>query len=198
MTLCYIPQHPSSPQLNPAHTIPVLDDGGTVISDSHAICAYLSEKYATNDQLYPKDLQRRGLVDARMHFDSGLLFGRIRFLTEPILYFRLPEVPRDRIEYIQSTYPRMENFFGSAEQPYMCGDQLTLADFCCVASLSSVGRMAPVDATATPRLAAWVRRMEALPFYAELNARGAAELQDTLLARVEANRLSLEAENKGA
>lgn len=169
--------------------IPVLDDHGIIVSDSHAICAYLSEKYATNDQLYPKDLQQRGLVDARMHFDSGLLFGRIRFLTEPILYFQLPEVPRDRIEYIQLSYARMENFL--TDSAYLCGDRLTIADFCCIASLSSVARLAPVDADKHPKLVAWIGRMESLPFYAELNVPGANELQDTLLARVEANRKAL-------
>lgn len=163
--------------MNPAHTIPVLDDNGTIVADSH------------NDQLYPKDLQRRGVVDSRLHFDSGLLFGRIRFLTEPILYFRLAEMPLDRIAYIQMVYPRMENFL--ADAPYLCGDRLTIADLCCVASLSSVARLAPVDGVAYPLLAAWMRRMEQLPFYATLNAPGANELQDTLLARVEENRRAL-------
>lgn len=74
-------------QLNPQHTVPLLDDNGVLIADSHAICAYLSETYGTNDRLYPNDLVKRAMVDARMHFNSGHLFARLRFLCEPILYY---------------------------------------------------------------------------------------------------------------
>lgn len=68
-------------KINPQHTIPTLVDGDFVIWDSHAITAYLVEKYATDDSLYPKDLIKRTLVNQRLHFDSGILFPRVHDLV---------------------------------------------------------------------------------------------------------------------
>jgi glutathione S-transferase len=47
---------------------------------SHAICTYLITKYAKDDTLYPKDPYIRAQVDQGLHFDSGVLFSRLRFL----------------------------------------------------------------------------------------------------------------------
>jgi len=44
---------------------------------SHAISAYLVGKYGKDDALYPKDLQKRAIVDQRLHFDTGVLFPRL-------------------------------------------------------------------------------------------------------------------------
>lgn len=63
--------------MNPQHTVPTMDDDGFIIWDSHAIGAYLVEKYGNDESLYPKDLQKRAVVDQRMHFDSGVLFPRL-------------------------------------------------------------------------------------------------------------------------
>jgi hypothetical protein len=38
----------------------------------------LISKYGKDDSLYPKDLQKRAVVDQRLHFDSSILFPRLR------------------------------------------------------------------------------------------------------------------------
>ncbi|XP_060519359.1 glutathione S-transferase 1-like [Cylas formicarius] len=68
-------------KINPQHTIPTLDDDGVILWDSHAIVAYLVGKYAKDDSLYPKDLAKRGLIDSRLHFDTGYAFAALR---EPV------------------------------------------------------------------------------------------------------------------
>ncbi|KAJ8979581.1 hypothetical protein NQ317_019156 [Molorchus minor] len=72
-------------KLNPLHTIPTLQDGDFVIYDSHVINAYLVGKYGKDDSLYPKDLQRRAVVDQRMYFECGILFARLRTTVFPII-----------------------------------------------------------------------------------------------------------------
>lgn len=64
-------------QKNPLHTVPTLEDGDFYLFDSHAINSYLVSKYGKTDSLYPKDLQKRAIVDQRLHFDSGILFPRM-------------------------------------------------------------------------------------------------------------------------
>lgn len=177
--------------MNPQHTIPVLNDNdGTTVVDSHAICAYLSEKYGKNDLLYPKDLGKRALVDARLHFDSGALFARLRFIAEPILYDQSPELPPEKIEYVQRSWHVMEAFL--ADSDYLCGNQLTIADLCCAATVTSIMDIAPIDANVYPKFIAWIKRMRALPYFDEVNAEGASALQATLLARRQANKERLE------
>lgn len=61
--------------------MPVLDDDGYILTDSHAINAYLVTQYGKNDKLYPKDPKKKGLVDQRLHFDSGTLFARMIQIT---------------------------------------------------------------------------------------------------------------------
>jgi glutathione S-transferase len=59
--------------MNPQHTVPTLvDDDGFTFWDSHAINAYLVSRYAKSDDLYPRDIKRRGVVNQRLHFDSGV------------------------------------------------------------------------------------------------------------------------------
>lgn len=64
-------------ELNPLHTIPTIRDGDFVIWDSHAINAYLVDKYAKDDSLYPRDLEKRAVVNQRLFFDCGILFPRV-------------------------------------------------------------------------------------------------------------------------
>lgn len=171
--------------MNPQHTIPVLNDNGTIVTDSHAIGAYLSDKYGQSDALFPQDLGRRALVNARLHFDTMFLHGRIRTLFEPILYDNCAELSATKIEYIQRSWPLMEAFL--AESTYVCGDELSIADLCCIASVTSIDRIAPIDAGRYPKFIKWIKRMKSLPYYEELNASGAAQVQETILQKVKEN-----------
>lgn len=62
--------------MNPQHTIPTLVDNGFVIWDSHAIMSYIVSKYGKDKSLYPEDLEKRAVVDQRLHFDSSILCTR--------------------------------------------------------------------------------------------------------------------------
>lgn len=171
--------------MNPQHTIPLLDDNGAIIVDSHAICSYLSEKYAKNDQLYPKDLVKRALVDARMYFETGFLFSRFRALFEPIFYFGTTEITQESKAYFELALPIVEAFLENNE--YVCGNQITLADFCFIATLSSVDRIIGIDGDKYPKINGWMKRMASVPNYEVLNGEGAKILQDYIFERLKEN-----------
>lgn len=158
-------------KLNPQHTIPVLDDNGVVVSDSHVICSYLADKYAgQNDELYPKNEAQRRLIDARLYYDCGHLFPRVRFIVEPVIYFGVAQIPEDRITYMQKAYDGLEHCLTGAT--YLAGDKLTIADLCTVATVTTAAAFAPIEEAKYPRLTEWIKRMEALPYYEANNQQG--------------------------
>lgn len=173
-------------KMNPQHTIPTLVDGDVVITDSHAIAAYLIDKYASNDSLYPKDLGKRSAVNSRLHLDSGHLFARLRFLYEPVLYYGSKDCPMDKVAYIQTCYDILEGFLKNS--PYLCGSELTIADFSCVSTVTSVNDAAPIDNSKYPKVIAWIERLAKLPYYEEANNKGAVELKEIFKAKLAENR----------
>lgn len=53
-----------------------MEDNDLVLWESRVILMYLVSAYAEDDTLYPKDLQKRAMVDQRIHFDLGTLYQR--------------------------------------------------------------------------------------------------------------------------
>ena len=60
--------------MNPMHNIPTIKDGDFVMNESRAAAAYLVNKYAKDDNLYPKDAEVRARVDQRLYFDMGVFY----------------------------------------------------------------------------------------------------------------------------
>lgn len=155
--------------MNPQGTIPCLDDNGAIIIDSHAICAYLVEKFADSDRLYPKDLVQRALVDARMHFDTNL-FSRCRSMLDYIFQGE-KGMDDEKIEYVQRLWDQLNRFLKNS--PYLCGDEMTIADLCLIGTISSVNEVFPFDSERHAAALEWIDRMSQLPYYEETNGQGA-------------------------
>ncbi|KAL7737313.1 hypothetical protein ACLKA6_012929 [Drosophila palustris] len=169
---------------NPQHTVPMLEDDGKCIWDSHAIMAYLVRKYGKNDELYPKDYHKRAMVDQRLHFESGVLFqGCVRNIAFPVFKHNQTEVPRTKIDAIYEVYDFLESFLG-IKQTYLCGNNLTIADYSMVSSVSSLLGLAAIEQQRYPKLSAWLDRMEKLPDYQSNNGNGAQMLIDMLSAKI--------------
>lgn len=154
--------------MNPQHTIPTLDDNGQYIWESSVICTYLIDKYAKNDELYPKDLYQRARCNQRLHFTSGILYQRLRDCS-CCIYNGGIEVPKEKIHTIYEAYEIFQNILG--DDKYLIGDHLTVADLCAISLISSTDLIyAPIESEKYPKLSAWFTRMKALPFYDEMVA----------------------------
>lgn len=92
-------------------------------------------------------------------------------------------MPKDRLTELREAYALLEQFLGN--NPYLAGPQLTIADFSIVATVSTLHlSYCPVDGSKYPKLAAWLARLSALPFYEEDNLRGARQLADRIRAKL--------------
>ncbi|XP_017077585.1 glutathione S-transferase 1 [Drosophila eugracilis] len=155
---------------NPQHTVPLLDDNGALIWDSHAIVCYLVDKYGKSDDLYPRDLVKRAHVDQRLFFDASILFMSLRNVSIPYFVHQVNVVPKEKVDNIKDAYGHLETFLG--ENRYLKGSSLTVADFCCGATASSLAAVLELDQEKYPKVAAWLERLTELPHYEEDNSRG--------------------------
>jgi glutathione S-transferase len=168
----------------------LVDDDGFTLSDSHAIMIYLLSKYAKNDNLYPKDLKKRALVDQRLHFDSGVAYATALSINVSTFPFKVLVVPgpcrfikgaivragKTRLndsdkESLSEVYSFSETFLEGKQ--YMVGDCVTIADYSLFAIITTLNVLFAIDIQKYPRLAKWLKDIDSRP-EAEVNKKGLA------------------------
>ncbi|XP_068157669.1 glutathione S-transferase D2-like [Drosophila tropicalis] len=142
---------PEFVKLNPQHTIPTLVDNGFSIWESRAILVYLVEKYGKNDSLYPKDPQKRALINQRLYFDMGKLNKSFGDYFYPQFRFGKPGDPED-LKKIEEAFGFLDTFLEG--QLYVAGNHLTLADISILATVSTFV-VAGIDITKYQNVNRW-------------------------------------------
>lgn len=156
-------------KMNPQHTIPTLDDNGKYLWESSVICTYLLDKYANNDQLYPKDLYERAKCNQRLHFTNGILYQRFRNAVMP-LFLGAAKIPQEQLEPIEDAYQQAEVLL--TKDKYLVGNQLTVADLCAISLINSLNELClPIVTSKYPKLIEWMGRMKTLPFYEDIEGK---------------------------
>ncbi|KAH8406791.1 hypothetical protein KR222_003432, partial [Zaprionus bogoriensis] len=153
---------------NPQRTVPLLEDGQVLITDSHAICSYLVDKYGKTDELYPKELVKRAHVQQRLYFDASVLFMSLKSISASFFLRGETLVPQEKVDNVRDGCRHLETFLG--ESLYVTGNSLTIADLCCVATVSSMESIVDINAKTYPKIGAWLDRMRQLPYYEQANA----------------------------
>lgn len=162
-------------------------DNNLVIWDSHAICAYLIDKYGKDNKLYPKDLKLRAKVNQRLFFDAASLFVRFRDINVPIFFKGISEVPEEKIEPIYSAYDILEALLSS--DPFLVGQNPTIADISVATSVLALEVYVPADKDKYPKIFAWLKRVrETIPYFEEINGAATNRLHQILLNSLERNK----------
>ncbi|CAG9839370.1 unnamed protein product [Diabrotica balteata] len=149
-------------KMNPQHTLPVLDDNGFILFDSHAIMPYLVSKYGKNDSLYPKDLQKRAIVDQRLHFDSNILNVRGAVIVKRVFLEKKRDIVPEQLQALEEAYEIVEKFLGSNK--YVAGNELTIADFSFWTTITNWNAVGLCTEDKYPKITAWLKRMSELPY----------------------------------
>jgi len=145
-------------RLNPFGQVPVLDDAGTVISDSNAILVYLATRYDEGNWL-PRDPAGAARVQRWLSVAAGeIAFGPAS--ARLAVVFGVPVPVEDAMARARRLFDLMEPLLG--EQSFLAAGHATLAD---VAAYSYIARAEEgnVSLAPYPMLRAWLRRIESLP-----------------------------------
>ncbi|XP_073822572.1 uncharacterized protein [Musca autumnalis] len=155
---------------NPTGTIPCLEtEDNQFIGDSHAITAYIVDRYARDDSLYPKDLYKRAKVQQLQHFADSFLFTLcVRPAYEPIYWRTKTTIDEEIFRRINKAYEMMERFL--SQNKWMAADHITIADFHCFLCSCGLYYLKPIDDALYPRLFDWFQRTMLIPYVMEVLA----------------------------
>ncbi|CAK1550726.1 unnamed protein product [Leptosia nina] len=167
-------------KINPQHCIPTIDDDGFVLWESKAIACYLAEKHGRDD-LYPKDLKRRAVVNQRLYYDSSMLYPRIRAINYPILFQGVKEIKKELADDLNVQLGFLNHYLG--ESKWVAGDEMTVADIAIAASISTVMAVG-WDFSAFPNIQKWFSNCETIPGFQD-NMEGAKKFGDAVRKNLE-------------
>jgi glutathione S-transferase len=147
--------------------VPVIEDGEVTLADSNAILLYLNERYASDPARWmPRDALGAARVQRWLSVAAGPL-AQGPSMARVIVLFGLAADPSDVIARSHNLLRVMEAEL--AQQPFLAGDSVTLAD---IANYSYVAHVPEgnVSLAPYPRVRQWLRRIEALPGFVPMVA----------------------------
>jgi glutathione S-transferase len=147
--------------------VPVIEDGEVTLADSNAILLYLNERYASDPARWmPRDALGAARVQRWLSVAAGPL-AQGPSMARVIVLFGLAADPSDVIARSHNLLRVMEAEL--AQQPFLAGDSVTLAD---IANYSYVAHVPEgnVSLEPYPQVRQWLRRIEALPGFVPMVA----------------------------
>lgn len=84
------------------------------------------------------------------------------------------EISTGQISAITQSYKFLEDFLQN--KVYLTGPSLTVADLCCVATVSTATIITPISTEKYPSLSTWYRMCKNLPYYEQTNGIGLNQL----------------------
>jgi glutathione S-transferase len=159
--------------LNPRHQVPVLVDGDFVLYESNAIVEYLDEAYpATGAPLFPGDARTRALA-RRFILEVDNYFSKAADpVFEQAFWVKPEERNAETIAAGKKAIAAEAALFTAAMRGDFLAGPLSAADFALYPLIAFAKRSEDkklpdlgFDTLITPQLAAWKKRIEALPFF---------------------------------
>ncbi|MGM4921717.1 glutathione S-transferase family protein [Tardiphaga sp. 804_B3_N1_9] len=144
--------------LNPFGQVPVLDDSGTIVSDSNAILVYLAKTSGRTEWL-PDDAKGSAAIQRWLSVAAGqLAYGPAA--ARLITVFGRNFNPEEVIERAHALLALVEAHL--ADRDWLVGNGPTIADVALYSYIASAPE-GNVDLSGYPKVNAFLRRIEALP-----------------------------------
>lgn len=159
-------------KVNPRAQVPAILDDGFALAQSNAICEYLEERYP-DKPLMPQDVKARAVVRRMIAEADDKLYKASSELMDLALYAAKEPDLKAIGEAKAKLLEEMKVWEGYLKGDYF-GGALSLADFAVYPYMRMPVRVeerAPglglKRTELPPKIAAWLARIEALPYYAK-------------------------------
>ena len=160
--------------LNPRHTVPTIVDDGHAVWESMAILEYLDEKFTSGVKLYPGDAKARARIRRLIReAEEHVGIEAIDPITDEYFGKNGAEPDREKIDKARTRLKEELDYFAKElKGPFFGGDTVNALDLVLYPWVGGyVNRISfrKPDAKLTelvpPALAAWAKRVEALPYF---------------------------------
>ena len=158
--------------INPRHKVPAITDDGFAMYESVAIVEYLDEAYRSGPSLFPGNTQQRAVVRRLVQEADQYYATAMEEIVDQVLFtpqdrWDLDEIAKARAA-VAKELRRWEACVGGS---YLAGNDVSAADFTLYPLLALTKRMEKkkpdldVAGMTGPKVAAWMHRVEALPYF---------------------------------
>lgn len=154
--------------MNPHGRVPLVDDDGTIVWESHAILRYLAARHG-RPAFWSEDPGRRSNADRWMDWSQASL--QPAFLTGVFWgFYRTPPEQRNEAA-IEKSLALCTQYFRLLDQvlsnqPFLAGDSLTLADIPAGTTLYRYFEL-EIERPSLPNVEAWYERLQQRSAYQE-------------------------------
>lgn len=157
--------------MNPRHKVPTVADGGFHIYESAAILEYLDEQYPTGGKLFPGSIRQRADVRRLVREADEYLAHALERLVESVLFTKRENWDHQEIAAGREAFLKEAAVFEGYLKGDWFGSGLSAADFTIYPVVALCIRMEKknpdlnVAGALGPKLSAWMKRIEALPYF---------------------------------
>jgi glutathione S-transferase len=166
---------PEYAKINPNCLVPVLEDGDFRLTESSAILKYLADK--AGSPAYPKDPKARAKVHEMMDWFNSNIYKDFAYGVIYPQTFPHHKRPSDAVQAGTLEWGKQktqawlkildQNLIGAGKR-YLCGDQITLADYM-GAEMIALGGLVRCNYAAYPNVGRWLGNMKALKSWAKVH-----------------------------
>ena len=158
--------------LNPRGKVPVIVHDGKPVRESLVILDYLEEVWPTPPLLPPTPHGRAQARALALEVDAYLQPPLTRLVRQTLFKPKGDGDPAEIQKARDEITAELQSWEAALVGDWLMGDSLTFADFSLYPALRMIRRIGErlpqhsADELIAPRLAAWMSRIEALPYYA--------------------------------
>jgi len=157
--------------INPRRKVPAVVDGDFAIYESAAIVEYLDEQYSTGKMLFPGSIRQRAETRRLVREADEYLAHGLERLVDQVLFTKQEKWNQEEISAGRKAFvAELDRFEGYLHEDWF-GGEVSAADFAVYPIIALCIRMEKKKADLNvrgaigPNMAAWMKRIEALPYY---------------------------------
>lgn len=154
--------------LNRFSQVPVIDDDGTVVADSHAILHYLALRYAPGSNWLPREPLPAARVQRWLAVAAGPL-ARSAAAARAAKVFKRDVDTSAAVKEADVLFGRMDAEIVAGGTPWLAGTEPTIADLAMYAYTAHAPE-GGITLEPYPAVRAWIARVEALPGFVGMPA----------------------------